>query len=110
MTNNGFTIFVCRLRELQDKDVSILDTIDDVKALKRLNSRIHTLAERSCNGRYSFKDDTRVELYIHRAMKKVIDIFSAYGYFTVTRQSDPRLWGMFEAVHKLTGEVFRINW
>lgn len=90
---------------------------DDVGTLHRLNMRLHTLAERSCNGdgwqrsRYwDEKDEKRFETSWNNAMAKVKAIFARYGEFEVTEQGDPRGWGMFEAKSKKTGRVFRVDW
>ena len=84
--------------------------------LKRLNSRLHTLAERSCNGdgwysrSWNDQDEKRFQTSCASAMAKVRAIFEKYGDFEVEEQGDPRGWGMFEATSKKTGRKFRIDW
>lgn len=98
------------------------DTFANTDRLHRLNMRLHTLSERSCNGdgwgrsgqtipcKWDDADEARFIKSWDNAMAKVRAIFAQYGDFTVQEQGDPRGWGMFEATHKESGRVFRINW
>lgn len=100
-----------------ENDSNTWDNFWAVDALHRLNMRLHTLSERSCNGEgwgrrgvWNDKDEARFNKSWDNAIIKVKTIFSAFGEFDVTEQYDPRGWGMFEAKSKKTGHVFRVDW
>ena len=98
--------------------VGALETYRDADELHRLNMRLHTLAERSCNGEgwsgraytWNEADEARWNKSCENAMAKVKAVFAKYGEFEVEEQGDPRGWGMFEAKSKKSGHVFRVNW
>lgn len=99
-----------RLAMLLDGDFAAVDQ------LHRINARLHTLSERSCNGAgwysstWNNRDEARYWTSWTNAQDKARKILAGYGFTDYEEQGDPRGWGMFEAKNPATGQTLRINY
>jgi hypothetical protein len=113
--------FIAQLRKLDSRAAMCGKTAYDADCLHRINTSLRTLAthqvngngwigNKRCPGGWSHADTHKHDELWNKKMGQVMAIFSAYGVWAVTEQTDPRGYSMFEARQVGTSLVLKIDW